>query len=148
MDRTSRAPRSGPRDHRLSLTGASAAPPRPLRALRHRFGPGHAGVRSRVPVRVPGAGQGPRVATGAAFLAGAVVNFTANRYWAWNLRARRGLGRHALLYAALSLTAALAAAVVTSATHAALRDADPDRRALLVEASYLATYALLFVVKF
>jgi hypothetical protein len=48
----------------------------------------------------------------------------------------------------LSLTAALAAALVTSVTHALLRDADPDRRAVLVEASYFATYAALFLVKF
>ena len=92
--------------------------------------------------------QGPRVATCAAFLAGALINFTANRFWAWNRRARHGLGRDALSYAALAGFAALAAAVVTSLTHALLRDADPDRRAVLVEASYFATYAVLFVVKF
>jgi putative flippase GtrA len=92
--------------------------------------------------------QGPRVATAAAFLAGALVNFTASRFWAWQRRVRRGLGRDALSYAVLSLTAAIAAAVVTSVTHALLHDADPDRRALLVEASYFATYAVLFVGKF
>jgi putative flippase GtrA len=92
--------------------------------------------------------QGPRVATGAAFLAGAVVNFAASRFWAWNRRVRHGLGRDAVAYAALAVTAALAAAVVTSVTHALLRDADPDRRAVLVEASYFATYAALFLVKF
>jgi putative flippase GtrA len=92
--------------------------------------------------------QGPRVATGAAFLAGALVNFAAGRCWAWNRRVRRGLGRDALSYALLAVTAALAAAVVTSITHALLHDADPDRRAVLVEASYFATYAALFLVKF
>ncbi len=126
-------------------------PPRHLaRFLRYAIGSGLAtlasGIAFAVAYRV--LDQGPRVATGAAFLAGAVINFTANRYWAWNLRARRGLGRHALWYAALSVTAALAAAVVTSGTHALLRDADPDRRAILVEASYFATYALLFLIKF
>lgn len=92
--------------------------------------------------------QGPRVATGAAFLAGALVNFAVSRFWAWNRRVRGGLGRDAVSYALLAVTAALAAAVVTSITHALLRDADPDRRAVLVEASYFATYAALFLVKF
>jgi putative flippase GtrA len=91
---------------------------------------------------------GPRVATGSAFLAGALVNFAASRFWAWNRRARHGLGRDVVSYAVLSLVAALAAAVVTSLTHAVLHDADPDRRAVLVEASYFATYAALFLVKF
>jgi putative flippase GtrA len=92
--------------------------------------------------------QGPRVATAAAFLAGALVNFAASRFWAWNRRVRRGLGREVVSYAVLAVTAALAAAVVTSITHALLPDADPDRRAVLVEASYFATYAALFLVKF
>jgi putative flippase GtrA len=88
------------------------------------------------------------VASGAAFLAGVLVNFTAGRFWAWDRRARRGLGRDALAYAALAVATALAAAVVTSVTHGYLRDADPDRRAVLVEASYFATYAALFLFKF
>ena len=92
--------------------------------------------------------QDPRVATGAAAVSGALVNFAASRFWAWNLRARRGLAGHAVAYATLAVVAAIAAAAATSATHALLRDADPNRRAVLVEASFFATYALLFVVKF
>jgi putative flippase GtrA len=91
---------------------------------------------------------GPRVATGAAFLAGALVNFVANRFWAWDRRSRLRLGRDALSYAALAVAVALSAGAVTSLVHALLRDADPDRRAVLVEASYFATYAVLFLVKF
>jgi putative flippase GtrA len=92
--------------------------------------------------------QGPRVATGAAVLAGAMVNFTAGRFWAWNRRDRRGLTRDALSYAAVAVLTALTAAVVTSVTHTLLQDADPNRRAVMVEASYLATYAALFLAKF
>jgi putative flippase GtrA len=92
--------------------------------------------------------QGPRVATGTAFLTGALINFTANRFWAWDRRSRPGLGRDALAYAGLAVAAALAAGTVTSLTHALLRDADPDRRAVLVEAGYFATYGALFLVKF
>ena len=92
--------------------------------------------------------QGPRIATGAAFLAGALVNFVANRFWAWHRRARQGLGRDALYYATLSVGTALVAAAVTSLTHLYVQDLDPNRRAVLVEASYFATYAVLFLVKF
>ena len=120
------------------------------RFLRYAVGSGLATLTSAVAFALVyrGLDQGPRVATGAAFLAGAVVNFTTNRFWAWKRRARRGLGRDVLSYATLAIAAALAAAAATSATHALLRDADPNRRAVLVEASYFATYALLFVVKF
>jgi putative flippase GtrA len=125
--------------------------PRPLaRFVRYAAGSGLATVLSAIAFALAYRvlDQGPRVATGAAFLAGAAVNFTVSRFWAWNRSARRGLGRDALSYALLAVTAALAAAVVTTVTHGLLRDADPDRRAVLVEASYFATYAALFLVKF
>lgn len=97
-------------------------------------------------------GEGPRFASVTAFLAGAVVNFTSNRFWAWRRvvrgRPRPGLGRDALFYAIVAVVSALAATGVTSLTHAALADADPDKRAILVEASYFATYAVLFLLKF
>jgi putative flippase GtrA len=97
-------------------------------------------------------GEGPRLASVTAFLLGAVVNFTSNRFWAWRRVVRRrprpGLGRDALFYAIVAVVSALAATGVTSLTHAALADADPDKRAVLVEMSYFATYAALFLVKF
>ncbi len=91
---------------------------------------------------------GPRVATGTAFLGGALVNFTASRFWAWGRRARLGLGRDAVGYALLAVGAAGAAAGVTSAVDWLLHDADETRRAVLVEAAYFATYGALFLVKF
>jgi putative flippase GtrA len=93
-------------------------------------------------------GLGPQAATGGAVVAGALVNFAANRFWAWGRTQRLGLGRDAVSYAALVVTTAVAAAAVTTLTHAYLRDADPDHRAVLVEASYFATYAALFLIKF
>jgi putative flippase GtrA len=93
-------------------------------------------------------GEGPRVASVTAFLAGAVVNFTSNRFWAWQRRTRPGLGRDALFYAVVSVVSVLAATGVTSLTHAALAGAGENRRAVLVEVSYFATYAVLFLVKF
>jgi len=120
------------------------------RFLRYALGSGLATMTSAVAFAVAyrGLDQGPRMATGAAFLAGATVNFVANRFWAWSRHARHGLGRDALFYAALSVTTALAAAAVTSLTHAYVQDLDPNRRVLLVEGSYFATYAALFLVKF
>jgi putative flippase GtrA len=91
---------------------------------------------------------GPQAATAAAFLAGVSVNFTVNRFWTWGRRPRAGLSRDAVMYAALSVTTALAATAATSITHWYLRDADANRRTVLVEASYFATFAALFLVKF
>jgi putative flippase GtrA len=91
-------------------------------------------------------GQGPRLASVTAFLAGAVVNFLVARFWTWESRARTAAS--VVRFAVVSAVIALAAAGVTSLTHALLHDADPNRRAVLVEASYFATYAVLFVAKF
>jgi putative flippase GtrA len=91
---------------------------------------------------------GPRFASGSAFLAGAMVNFSASRFWAWERRDRSGLGRDVLGYALLAIVTALAAAGVTSLTDASLAGADPTRRAVLVEVSYFATYAAVFLVRF
>jgi putative flippase GtrA len=93
-------------------------------------------------------GLGPRLASLTAFLAGALVNFTANRFWAWDRRGRARLGRDVLGYVLLALTMAGAAAAVTSAAHAWLRDAEPGQRAVLVEAAYFGTYGALFLVRF
>ena len=92
--------------------------------------------------------QGPRVATAAAFLAGALVNFTANRFWAWERRYRLGLGRDALSYALLAVGTAVAAAGVTTAVGRLAAGADPTPRTVLVEGAYFATYAAMFLVKF
>jgi len=124
------------------------------RFIRYAIGSGLATVTSAVAFAIVYRvlGEGPRLASVTAFLAGAVVNFTSNRFWAWRRvvrrRARPGLGRDALLYAIVAVVSALAATGVTSITHAALAGADPDKRALLVEMSYFANYAALFLVKF
>lgn len=93
-------------------------------------------------------GLGPRLASVTAFLAGALVNFTTNRFWAWSRRGRSGLGRDAFGYALLAVATAATAAAVTGTAHAWLRDADPVRRTVLVEAAYFATYGALFLVRF
>jgi putative flippase GtrA len=85
---------------------------------------------------------GPQVSSVAAFTAGAVVNFTANRFWAWSRRHRLGLGRDLAGYLALAVCTALAAAGVTSLTE------KYTQNWALVEGSYFATYAGMFLVKF
>jgi putative flippase GtrA len=101
---------------------------------------------------------GPQVASVAAFAAGAAVNFVANRFWTWSRRhplggrtpARGrsdklrglGLGRDLAGYLVLAVSTALAAVAVTSVTER------HTRAWVLVEASYFATYAAMFLVKF
>ena len=48
----------------------------------------------------------------------------------------------------MAVIAALAAAGVTSATDALMNGADANTRTVVVEASYYATYAVFFVLKF
>jgi putative flippase GtrA len=93
---------------------------------------------------------GAALSSVAAFLAGALVNFLAGRFWAWGRRRRLGLGRDALGYGLVAVTTALAAAGVTAATEAraARVGVDDTMRTLLVEASYFAVYAATFLVKF
>jgi putative flippase GtrA len=102
---------------------------------------------------------GPEVASVGAFAAGAVVNFTGSRFWAWShtrvrepaVPARRpGLGRDAAWYAGLAVSTALAAAVVTSLADGYTNrlGRSDDRRVVVAEAAYFATYAAMFLVKF
>jgi putative flippase GtrA len=126
------------------------APRWPTRFLRYAVGSGAATLTSAIVFaliyRV--LDGGPRSASGAAFLAGAVVNFAAGRFWAWGRRGRPGLHRDVVRYALVAVGSAVAATVVASLTHAYSTGLAADRRAVLVEASYFATYAVLFGVKF
>jgi putative flippase GtrA len=94
--------------------------------------------------------SGPRISSISAFVAGALINFVANRFWAWDRRGQPGLGRDLASYAVLAVATALAAAGATSATesYAPRVDAFAAHLALVVEASYFATYAAMFLVKF
>jgi putative flippase GtrA len=92
---------------------------------------------------------GPQLASVTAFAAGALINFTGSRLWAW-ARQRRGLSRDAILYAALAICTALAAAGVTSLAdgYTGRLGLSDDRRVVLAEVAYFATYAAMFLVKF
>jgi putative flippase GtrA len=93
---------------------------------------------------------GPRLASLAAFLTGAAVNFVAGRFWAWKRQGPVRLRRDMVAYLALSISIALAATVVTSLTDHYARRSDvlADNLGLVVEAAYFATYGAMFLLKF
>ena len=85
-----------------------------------------------------------------AFLAGAVVNFSANRFWTWQRRVRSGLSGDAFRFGVIAVVTATAATLVSGATQrfAPRSTLLADHLAIVVEVSYFATYAVLFLVKF
>jgi putative flippase GtrA len=92
---------------------------------------------------------GTTASSAVAFIAGAIPNYVLNRSWAWERKGRVRVWREVVLYAVVSLLSFAASAVATGATAHAVRDAaDHSVRVALVSASYLATYAVLFVGKF
>lgn len=89
------------------------------------------------------------VASVFAFFAGAIPNYLLNKAWAWNDRSvpRR---RAALTYlAVIGVTNGLAIAI-TTLTDSWVRAhvASHGARTLLVDLAYLASYGVMFVVKF
>ena len=83
------------------------------------------------------------VATVVAWFAGAVPNYVLNRRYTW------GRSGQKLPYTIIVIGSAVTAAVVTSVTdHLVQPIGSHAVKTLLVTGSYLATYAILFVVKF
>jgi putative flippase GtrA len=95
-------------------------------------------------------GLGPRTTSVTAFASGAVVNFSANRFWAWDRRRLPGLGRDLLSYAVIALATAAAASGITTLTesYAVRIGASDNYRTLLVEIGYFSSYAMMFMIKF
>jgi putative flippase GtrA len=85
-----------------------------------------------------------------AFVAGAIPNWYLNRRWAWRQTGRPAIGREVVAYIATSGVALVASSMSTAWTQAHVQGipAHHGIRALLVTASYLAVFAVLFVVKF
>jgi putative flippase GtrA len=97
-----------------------------------------------------GLGAGNVAANVLAFVAGAVPNWVLNRSWAWQRRGKVHVGREVVLYAVVSLAslAASSAATAWAGREARALTTDHLLRVLLVAAAYVATYGVLFVVKY
>jgi putative flippase GtrA len=85
-----------------------------------------------------------------AFVAGAIPNWILNRRWAWRRRGRPEFGREVFGYAATSAVSLVLTSLSTSWTNARVQSipAHHGIRVILVTASYLAVFAVLFVAKF
>jgi putative flippase GtrA len=86
----------------------------------------------------------------AAFVAGAIPNWILNRRWAWQVRGRIAIGREVLAYVIVSALTLLATTEATAFTQRQVQGipAHHGIRVILVTASYLAVFAILFVARF
>ena len=95
----------------------------------------------------------PAVTTVIAFVAGALVNFSIFRFWAWRhtlVREAGALGRDFARYSAVAVVTALIAAAATTfagryADHAGFSSA---QRSLLIDGCYFGVFGVMFVLKF
>ena len=95
----------------------------------------------------------PAAATVVTFVAGALVNFTVFRFWAWRhtlIREVGAVGRDFVKFSAVAIVTALIAAGTTTlagryADHSGLSSA---QRTLLIDGSYFGTFAVMFLIKF
>jgi putative flippase GtrA len=85
-----------------------------------------------------------------AFVAGAIPNWILNRRWAWKMKGKPAFGREIVAYIATSVVALVATTWTTAWTqrHVQSIPAHHGIRALLVTASYLAVFAVMFFAKF
>jgi putative flippase GtrA len=93
---------------------------------------------------------GTTAASVIAFVAGAIPNYVLNRTWAWQRRGRVHVGREVFGYAVVSLISLATAAASTGwVNHAAPSITTSHlQRTALVAGTYMATYGVLFVLKF
>lgn len=85
-----------------------------------------------------------------AFVVGAIPNFLINWKWTWGRSGRPALVAELLPYLAVIIGGGLAATGLTTLTDHVLAPLVTDRgwRTVTLDLAYLASYALLFVVKF
>jgi putative flippase GtrA len=95
-------------------------------------------------------GAGTTACSVSAFVAGAIPNWILNRRWAWKIRGRVAVGREVFAYVTISLFSLWATSTVTAWTqrHVQGIPAHHGIRVILVTASYMAVFAVLFVAKF
>jgi putative flippase GtrA len=85
-----------------------------------------------------------------AFTAGAIPNWILNRRWAWRRRGRPEFGREVIGYALTSIVSLVLTSLSTAWTKAHVQGIPEHHgyRVILVTASYLGVFAVLFVLKF
>ncbi|MBV8430477.1 MAG: GtrA family protein [Solirubrobacterales bacterium] len=95
-------------------------------------------------------GVGTAVCSVVAFVAGAIPNWILNRRWAWKVQGKIAIGREVLAYIVVSVLTLLATTETTAWTQRQVQSipAHHGLRVLLVTASYLAVFAILFVARF
>lgn len=86
----------------------------------------------------------------AAFVAGAIPNWTLNRKWTWKVEGRVAFGREIVAYIVVSATTLLALSLATAWTHHRVQSipAGHGIRVALVTASYFAVLALLYGLRY
>lgn len=86
----------------------------------------------------------------AAFIAGAIPNWTLNRRWTWKVEGRVAFGREVIAYVVISAATLITLSLVTGWAHDQVQSipAGHGIRVLLVTASYFAVLALLYGVRF
>ena len=95
-------------------------------------------------------GVGTTPCSVAAFVAGAIPNWILNRRWAWKIRGRVAFGREILAYVAVSAVTLFLTTESTAWTQRQVQSipAHHGIRVILVTASYLAVFAVLFAARF
>jgi putative flippase GtrA len=95
-------------------------------------------------------GLGTTVCSVCAFVAGAIPNWILNRRWAWKVQGKIAIGREVVAYVVVSVLTLVATTESTAWTqrHVQTIPAHHGIRVLLVTASYLAVFAILFVARF
>jgi putative flippase GtrA len=86
----------------------------------------------------------------AAFVAGAIPNWTLNRRWTWNVKGRIAFGREILAYVIVSAATLVILSLVTQWTHDHVQGipAGHGIRVVLVTGSYFGVLAVLYGVRF
>ncbi len=85
-----------------------------------------------------------------AFFAGAIPNWTLNRRWTWKVQGRIAIGREVVAYLVISVSTLVVLSLATGLTDHAVQSlpAHHGIRVILVTASYFATLAVLYGLRF
>jgi putative flippase GtrA len=95
-------------------------------------------------------GVGTTIDSVVAFVAGAIPNWVLNRRWAWALKGKVAVGREVIGYVIVSALTLLCSSEATAWTQHQVQGLPSHYgiRVALVTGSYVAVFAVLFVVRF